>query len=97
VALTRDPKTGRSSRSARDAKSAREPARDVTSARDDAPVRNPNVPAPATGREIVQPIVVPNTLWQSSNPLAYDGGRPSEITHLADVERSGTGARDNAR
>jgi len=48
-------------------------------------------------RELAEPIVVPNTLWQSSNPLAYDGGRPSDITHLAGVEASGIATRDNAR
>ncbi len=43
------------------------------------------------------PIVVPNTLWQSSDPVAYDGGQASDITHLREFEASGPGRRDNAR
>ena len=37
------------------------------------------------------PIVVPNTLWQAIDPAAYNGGQPSDITHLADFEASGAG------
>lgn len=43
------------------------------------------------------PIVVPNTLWQAADPEAYDGGQPSDITHLAEFEASGLGRRDDAR
>jgi hypothetical protein len=43
------------------------------------------------------PIVVPNTLWQAADPEAYDGGRQSDITHLAEFEASGLGRRDDAR
>ena len=35
------------------------------------------------------PIVVANTLWQAADPEAYDGGKPSAITHLAEFEASG--------
>jgi len=48
-------------------------------------------------RDLVEPIVVPNTLWQSSNPIAYNGGQESDITHLREFEASGEGRRDNAR
>jgi len=56
-----------------------------------------DLPAVTDERALVEPIVVRNDLWQSSDPLAYDGGRPSDITHLADIERSGIAARDDAR
>jgi NADH-quinone oxidoreductase subunit B len=56
-----------------------------------------DLPAVAGDTDVLDALVVPNTLWQSSNPLAYDGGRPSDITHLADVEASGIATRDNAR
>ena len=46
---------------------------------------------------LVEPIVVPNTLWASTDPLAYDGGRPTDITHLHEVERAGLERRDDAR
>jgi NADH-quinone oxidoreductase subunit B len=59
--------------------------------------RGRDLPAVTDERALVEPIVVRNDLWQSSDPLAYDGGRPSDITHLADVERSGIATRDDAR
>ena len=37
-------------------------------------------------KDLVEPIVVPNTLWQSVDPAAYAGGRASEITHLREIE-----------
>jgi len=46
---------------------------------------------------LIEPIVVPNTLWQASNPSAYNGGLESDITHLREFEASGEGRRDNAR
>jgi NADH-quinone oxidoreductase subunit B len=51
------------------------------------------VEAPAAG--VVSPIIVPNTVWTSSDPAAYDGGRPATITHLADLELQDKG--DNGR
>ena len=60
--------------------------------------RTSNVPAVVPGRgEVVKPIVVRNDLWQSSDPLAYIAGSQNDITHLAEVEASGAGRRDNAR
>ena len=47
--------------------------------------------------DVVVPIIVPNTLWQAADPNAYDGGKPSDITHLAEFEASGLGRRDDAR
>jgi len=47
------------------------------------PTSSDNLPAVITERnDLVEAIVVPNTLWQSSNPIAYNGGQDSEITHL---------------
>jgi len=57
-----------------------------------------NVPAVVPGgAELTEPIVVANALWQSSEPLAYLGGSQNDITHLAEVEASGLGRRDDAR
>jgi NADH-quinone oxidoreductase subunit B len=46
---------------------------------------------------LVAPIVVPNTLWSAADPAAYGGGRPPEITHLAELENSPGARRDDAR
>jgi NADH-quinone oxidoreductase subunit B len=46
---------------------------------------------------VTAPIVLRNELWAAANPAAYDGGRPAEITHLAEVEASGIARRDDAR
>jgi NADH-quinone oxidoreductase subunit B len=46
---------------------------------------------------LVEPIVVPNTLWQSTDPTAYGGGFDSDITHLADLEHDPEMRRENAR
>ncbi len=48
-------------------------------------------------RDVLAPIVVPNTLWQAADPNAYEGGRESNITHLREFEASGLGQRDDAR
>jgi NADH-quinone oxidoreductase subunit B len=48
-------------------------------------------------RDLVSPIVVPNTLWRAADPEAYDGGQESDITHLREYEASGAGRRDDAR
>jgi NADH-quinone oxidoreductase subunit B len=52
--------------------------------------------APVPG-EMTAPIVVPNTLWRAANPLAYDGGRPAEVTHLREFGLTDVGRRDDAR
>jgi NADH-quinone oxidoreductase subunit B len=46
---------------------------------------------------LVAPIVVPNTLWQSTDPTAYQGGLDSDITHLAGLEHDPAMRRDDAR
>ena len=46
---------------------------------------------------LIEPIVVPNTLWQSVDPTAYSGGIESDITHLAAHELDPTFRRDDAR
>jgi NADH-quinone oxidoreductase subunit B len=52
--------------------------------------------APAAGdRALVQPIVVPNRIWQAASPTAYGGGQPPTITHLREVEQGDKS--DNAR
>ena len=47
--------------------------------------------------DLTAPIVVPNTFWRATNPLAYDGGRPPEVTHLREFGRTDAGRRDDAR
>jgi NADH-quinone oxidoreductase subunit B len=59
-----------------------------------------NVPGALTTHEpgdLAAPIVVPNTLWQGADPLAYGGGRPTEITHLQQHESDPAYRRDDAR
>jgi len=53
--------------------------------------------APATPGSLTAPIVVPNTLWQADNPLAYDGGQAAEITHLREFGLTEDGRTDTAR
>ena len=69
---------------------------DATSMRSDAPAQ-PSVPAARGADAPILPLIVPNTLWQAADPAAYDGGRASDITHLAEFEASGAGRRDDAR
>ncbi len=58
-----------------------------------------SVPAvlPAGGTAVMAPIVVANTLWQSTNPAAYDGGRATDITHLHEIGLTDAQRRDDAR
>ena len=85
MAMTRDsarnPGTGRSGGTGRASDQPGEPA----------------LPAVRPAEGLIDPIVVPNTLWTSSDPLAYEGGRPTDITHLREFEASGAGRRDDAR
>jgi NADH-quinone oxidoreductase subunit B len=46
---------------------------------------------------LTEPIVVKNDLWAAADPLAYDGGRPAEITHLAQLEHDRALRVDDAR
>ena len=52
---------------------------------------------PAAPASLTSPIVVPNTFWTPTNPLAYDGGRPAEITHLHEYGETDAGRRDDGR
>ncbi len=67
------------------------------------PAATSRQPAPAKpGRLTAQgepgsPIVIPNTLWQAADPLAYGGGKPTEITHLREFDESGAGRLDDGR
>ena len=45
---------------------------------------------------VATPIVVRNELWSAADPAAYEGGRPTDITHLAEVEASGIASHDDA-
>jgi NADH-quinone oxidoreductase subunit B len=57
-----------------------------------------NLPAVVDDRrDVLAPIIVPNTLWSAADPEAYDGGRESDITHLREFEASGLGRHDDAR
>jgi len=46
---------------------------------------------------LTAPIVVPNTLWRSADPLAYVGGETDEVTHLREFGETDAGRRDDAR
>ena len=63
----------------------------------DQPAQAPSALVTTTGRDLVEPIVVPNTLWSSTSPAAYAGGRESEHLHLKDLEGSDLVLRDDAR
>ena len=48
-------------------------------------------------RDLVVPIVVPNTLWESTDPTAYNGGLPTQETHLREFGATDAGRHDDAR
>jgi NADH-quinone oxidoreductase subunit B len=61
-------------------------------------------PAPAAGglvaaapAQLVKPIVVPNTFWKATSPLAYEGGLPADVTHLREYGRTEDGRNNDAR
>jgi NADH-quinone oxidoreductase subunit B len=51
----------------------------------------------AGGHDLVVPIVVPNTMWESVDPLAYVGGQADQSTHLRQLEASDLLRKDDAR
>jgi len=53
--------------------------------------------AKAAPGSLAAPIVVPNTLWTPVSPLAYDGGRPADVTHLRELAQADELRRDDAR
>ncbi len=53
----------------------------------DQPSAQPGALKLAADRAVVEPIVVPNMVWTSANPIAYGGGStPPAITHLRELE-----------
>jgi NADH-quinone oxidoreductase subunit B len=62
--------------------SAAEGARSVQPASPSPAVRTADQPLAA----VIEPIIVPNTIWRPADPTAYGGGRPPTITHLAELE-----------
>ncbi|HEX7950095.1 MAG TPA: NADH-quinone oxidoreductase subunit B [Candidatus Limnocylindrales bacterium] len=46
---------------------------------------------------VTEPLVVRNELWAPADPLAYNGGQPTEITHLAQLEHDMSLRHDDAR
>jgi NADH-quinone oxidoreductase subunit B len=46
---------------------------------------------------VTEPIVVRNDLWAPADPAAYNGGEPTEITHLAQLEHDTRLRHDDAR
>ncbi len=69
---------------------------DETAIASDVPAQ-PGLPAVRPSDEVTTPVVVRNTLWQAADPAAYDGGRPTDITHLAEFAAGEAGRRDDAR
>jgi hypothetical protein len=69
---------------------------DATTVASDAPG---NKPAALTISQtaLVEPIIIPNSLWRSTDPLAYNGAQECEITHLAALETDPAMRRDDAR
>ena len=58
-----------------------------------------DVPKPTTGTTaltvpgptaVAEPIVLRNELWSPADPNAYEGGKPAETTHLAELDRKST-------
>ena len=70
---------------------------DATQMPADQPGNRPGALATREPTDLAEPIVVPNTLWRSTSPAAYGGGRPADITHLAEFDHDGHGRRDDAR
>jgi len=63
----------------------------------DQPANRRGALVPRQRDALVEAIVVPNTLWEAADPLAYGGGQPTEITHLRELELSSDARRDNGR
>ena len=71
---------------------------DVTAIGNDQPGNVPAVLESGPDRDaLVEAISIPNTLWTSVNPIAYNGGRPPEVTHLREWAQTEDARHDNAR
>jgi NADH-quinone oxidoreductase subunit B len=70
---------------------------DAVQAASDSPTNQPTAVLPSAAPEtaVSAPIIVPNTVWAPADAAAYNRGRPSLVTHLADLEHLDKG--DNAR
>ena len=60
------------------------------------PVTGENLPAVSEPRDVAEAIVVPNTLWTSTDVKAYPAGLLA-ANHLADLEHDPAMRRDDAR
>lgn len=69
---------------------------DATTVGSDAPGNAPSA-LTISQTAVAEPLIVPNNLWRSSDPLAYQGGADPDVTHLREVEASGIARRDDAR
>jgi NADH-quinone oxidoreductase subunit B len=47
--------------------------------------------------DLTTPIVVPNTMWQSSNPLAYQGATTDQLAEYAAFAQTDAGRHDDGR
>jgi NADH-quinone oxidoreductase subunit B len=57
-----------------------------------------STPEVAGGNQLIaEPIILPNTLWDSADPAAYTDARGPASTHLREFDASGAGRRDDAR
>ncbi len=72
-------------------------ALDVSQMPSDQPGNRPGALVTQDPRDVAEPIVVPNTLWQSVDPNAYGGGQPTDITHLGELAKTAGATRDDAR
>ncbi|HVA85613.1 MAG TPA: NADH-quinone oxidoreductase subunit NuoB [Candidatus Saccharimonadales bacterium] len=70
---------------------------DVTRMGADQPGNKPGALVTTGTHAVAEAIVVPNTLWTSTDPAAYGGGQPSEITHLREWALTADARHDNAR
>jgi len=70
---------------------------DITQKASDHPGNEPGALATAEPHDVSAPIVVPNALWQSTDPAAYGGGQPTDITHLRELADGDALRRDDAR
>jgi len=71
--------------------------KDVTQMGSDQPGNAPAALTVPGSSAVTAPIVLPNDLWAAADPTAYNGGRPADITHLAEFGAGEAGRRDDAR
>jgi NADH-quinone oxidoreductase subunit B len=69
---------------------------DVEAKASDAPLAR-GLPATRAADAAAPVVTVPNTIWRTPDPSAYEAGHEPDNTHLRGVEASGLGRRDDAR